>query len=120
MPAPARKRKRRQSSLGDTPAEVANVLKTQRQLNYPGGTLVAAPIPLAEALPQEDAEAYIEEAIRRADAKEISGAALTPFLLSQIVEISNGLSVVANRALLLNNCRVAAQIAAALAEREAE
>jgi pseudouridine-5'-phosphate glycosidase len=106
------------SVQADTPAAVANILQTQRQLSYPGGALVAAAIPLAEALPQKDAEAFIEEAIRRAEAQKIGGAAVTPFLLSQIAEISGGRSVVANRALLLNNCRVAAHIAVAWAERE--
>ena len=98
-----------------SPAEVAAILRAQESLGYDGGTLVTVPVPAADALPRKEAEAAIEEAIRRADEAGITGPAVTPFLLAQIAEITGGRSVTANRALLLNNCRVAAQIAAALA-----
>ncbi len=106
------------SARVDSPAEAARIFQVRRAMDYPGGVLVTAPIPAAEALPRDDAEAYIAEALGRAEARGITGAAVTPFLLSQIAEISGGRSVAANRALLLNNCKVAAQIAVALAEQE--
>jgi pseudouridine-5'-phosphate glycosidase len=98
----------------DSPAEVAELLSAQDALGYTGGTLVTVPVPAAEALPRDEVETYIEKALRRAENEGITGPAVTPFLLAQIAELSHGRSVVANRALLLNNGRVAAQIAAAL------
>jgi pseudouridine-5'-phosphate glycosidase len=99
----------------DSPAEVADLLQAQDALGYQCGMLVGVPVPAAEALPGEEVEVYIEKAIRRAESKGITGPAVTPFLLSQIAELSGGRSVTANRALLLNNSRVAAKIAAVLA-----
>jgi pseudouridine-5'-phosphate glycosidase len=61
------------------------------------------------------AEAAIAEAQRRADAQGIRGADATPFMLQQIAELTGGASIRANVALLLNNARVAAEIARALA-----
>lgn len=103
------------SVRADTPAEVAALLRAQDSLPEPrGGTLVTVPIPAADALSTAEVEAAIAEAVARADANGIVGAAVTPFLLAQVAEITQGGSVTANRALLLSNCRVAAQIAAAL------
>jgi len=45
----------------------------------------------------------------------VSGKALTPFLLARLVELTRGRARRANEALLLNNARVAARIARALA-----
>jgi pseudouridine-5'-phosphate glycosidase len=98
----------------DSPGEAAEILTVQDALGYAGGTLVVVPVPGAEALPREEVETYIEKALHRAEREEITGPAVTPFLLGQIAESSHGRSVVTNRALLLNNGRVAAKIAAAL------
>jgi pseudouridine-5'-phosphate glycosidase len=73
------------------------------------------PVPAEEALPREEAEAAIEEAIRQADAAGIAGKALTPFALAQVVELTAGRSQRANMALLVNNAHVAARIGQALA-----
>ena len=106
------------STRADTPAAVATLLRVQEQLNYPGGTLVTAPVPAAEAFTWDEAETVIAAAIREADEQGISGQAVTPFLLGRIAELTDGHSVATNRALLLNNCRVAAKIAVALAEQD--
>jgi pseudouridine-5'-phosphate glycosidase len=101
----------------DSPTEVAALLRAQKSLGERGGgMLVTVPVPAAEALESAEAETAIAEAVCRAEAQGIVGPAVTPFLLAQIAEITAGRSVRANRALLLNNCRVAAQIALALAE----
>ena len=57
----------------------------------------------------------IARASAEAQQKKISGQALTPFLLQRINELTSGKSMNANLALLLNNARLAAQIARALA-----
>jgi pseudouridine-5'-phosphate glycosidase len=103
------------TARAESPADVGAILRARESLGYSGGLLVTVPVPPADALPCEEAEAAIAESIRRADHAGITGPALTPFLLAEIAAITDGRSVAANRALLINNCRVAAQIAAALA-----
>jgi len=49
-----------------------------------------------------------------ADAAGIVGPAVTPWLLARIAEITGGRSVPANTALIVNNARIAAQLAASL------
>jgi len=105
------------TTRADSPAEVVAIIQAQKALGYTGGTLLTVPVPAADALPPKKARAAITEALRRAESAGITGPAVTPFLLAQIAKITGGQSVAANRSLLLNNCRVAAQIAVALEPR---
>ena len=102
----------------DTPEEVAAIVRARRALGPGGGELVAVPIPAADELPRAEAEAAITEATKLADESGVTGAAITPFVLAKIAELTGGRSKRANVALLLNNARVAAQIAQALASRQ--
>jgi pseudouridine-5'-phosphate glycosidase len=99
----------------DTPEKVAAIVRARRALGLEGGELVAVPIPIEDELPRAEAEAAIEQATRLADEAGITRAAVTPFILAKIAELTNGRSKKANIALLLNNARVAARIAQALA-----
>lgn len=103
------------AARADTPQEIAEIVRAREALRLPGGVLVTVPVPAEAELPRAEAEAAIETAVRLADEAGVSGAALTPFILSRIVELTEGRSVRANLALLLNNARVAAEIAQALA-----
>jgi pseudouridine-5'-phosphate glycosidase len=58
----------------------------------------------------------INQAVREAAEKGIRGSAVTPFLLGRVSELSGGASLRTNLALLRNNARLAAQIAAQLGE----
>ena len=98
-----------------TAADVANIIRARRELNLPGGELVCVPVPREAELPRAEAEQAILTAQSMADEQGIHGAASTPFLLEQIARLTNGASVRANVALLLNDARVAAQIARELA-----
>ncbi|MCS7060730.1 MAG: pseudouridine-5'-phosphate glycosidase [Anaerolineae bacterium] len=98
----------------ESPREVAQIVWARRALSLPGGELICVPVPQADELPRDVAEAAIAEAQRLADAQGIHGAAATPFLLDQIAKLTHGASVRANVALLRNNARVAAEIAQAL------
>jgi pseudouridine-5'-phosphate glycosidase len=69
------------------------------------------------ALPDDVAHAAVDRAIADAEAARISGPALTPWLLARIAELTDGLSVPANTALIVNNARVAASLAASLVGR---
>jgi len=98
----------------DTPEEVAAIVRARRALGLGGGELVAVPVPAADELPRAEAEAAIAEATKLADEFGVTGAAITPFVLAKIAELTDGRSKRANVALLLNNARVAAHIARAL------
>jgi pseudouridine-5'-phosphate glycosidase len=65
-------------------------------------------------LQHSEIEGIIQQALQEAVQQHIHGAAMTPFLLSKVSELSGGTSLRANLDLLHNNARVAAQIANAL------
>lgn len=98
----------------DSPQEVTDIIRARRAAGLPGGELVAAPVPLEDELAGDMAERAIARATQEAEAQNMRGAALTPFVLARVAELTGGQSVRANRALLLNNARVAAQVACAL------
>jgi pseudouridine-5'-phosphate glycosidase len=101
------------SVRADSPAEVAEILRGHWEVPSAGGLLIGVPCPESDAIPLEE----VQEALRQAEteARDVSGAALTPFLLSRMSEYTNGRSLGANLALLRNNAQVAAGIAVALA-----
>ena len=100
----------------DTPEEVAAIVRARDTLKLPGGTLVAVPVPPDEELPASEAEEAIAHALAEAEAQGITGKAATPFLLARVSELTGEASLRANVALLLNNARVASQIAGVLAQ----
>ena len=83
------------------------------------GLVVAVPIPEADALPRAEIGAAIKQASSAADAQGVRGAAWTPFVLDDLRQRTGGRTVEANRALVLNNARVAAELASALAQSPA-
>jgi pseudouridine-5'-phosphate glycosidase len=102
------------SARADTPEEIAAIAREHWALGLPGAILVAQPPPAAAALSAEHIESVIAQAQAEAEAQHIHGQAVTPFLLQRVNELSGGASMQANLALLLNNARLAAQIASAL------
>jgi pseudouridylate synthase len=95
-------------------AAVAAIARVQLELGL-GGLLVCVPVPEAEALPGDVARDAVERAVREADAAGIHGPATTPWLLARIAEITDGESIRANTALIVNNARMAGELAVALA-----
>lgn len=104
----------------DTPKEAAAIVEAKRKLGLPGGVLICAPVPAEYELPAAEANAAIEQALAEADAQGVRGKAITPFLLARIVELTGERSLRANLALLENNVRIGAQIAAALASNASQ
>ena len=100
----------------DSAADVARIVQARRELELPGGELVCVPVPREAELSRDVAEQAIAEAQRMADEQGVHGAASTPFLLDQIAKLTRGASVRANVALLLNDARVAADIAQVIAD----
>jgi pseudouridylate synthase len=98
----------------ETAAEVAAALDAKQAMGLSGGMVVANPIPAEHALEDKEIGAVIDEAIREMGRLGISGKDTTPFLLARIAERTGGRSLVANIELVINNARLAAEIAAAL------
>lgn len=95
----------------ETPVDVLNIFQAQRALAIDSALLVAVPVPAEFEVPAEELQLVLTTALEDAEWKGISGPALTPFLLSQMAERSEGATLRANIALLENNARVAAEIA---------
>ncbi len=98
-----------------TEAQAARIIHAAHMIEAQHGLLITVPVPEADALSAEVAEAAIEQATQEADAHGIHGKALTPYVLSRVVELTGGASLRANRALLINNAATAARIAVELA-----
>ena len=96
-------------------AEIAGWVHTHWSLPDTGGVLVANPVPRERALEWAVAQAAIEQALKEADAKDVRGKELTPFLLQRIVELTGGKSLEANIALVKHNAALAARLAGELA-----
>jgi pseudouridine-5'-phosphate glycosidase len=110
----------RESGLGvsvrlDSAGEIAEFARAHWKLGMRSGVLVTNPIPEAEAIPGSEMEPMISKASAEAVEGHVHGQALTPFLLQRISELTGGKSLKANLALLLNNARLAAQIAGMVA-----
>jgi pseudouridine-5'-phosphate glycosidase len=99
----------------ETPAEAAAVWRAHRALGGGGGLLLAVPPPAEAALPPAQIEPVIQRALAQAAAAGVRGQAVTPFLLAAVARETHGESLRANMALLRQNARVAAAVAAALA-----
>jgi pseudouridine-5'-phosphate glycosidase len=99
----------------DTPAEIAAVLRAKWAAGLAGGVLIANPIPPEYEIPHEQIDAVIGQALLEAQEQGVEGALVTPFLLSRVSELTEGRSLDSNIALVLNNARLAAQVARALA-----
>ncbi|MEL7212150.1 MAG: pseudouridine-5'-phosphate glycosidase [Pseudomonadota bacterium] len=106
MPAPLRM---------DTPTQIAKAHQMRAAMGLPGGQLVTNPIPQDAQIPHETLAPLIEQALAEAEAQGITAKDVTPFLLGRLFELTEGASLAANIALVLNNARLAAQIAVALA-----
>ena len=100
----------------DSPEELAAMFAAQRDLGFKGGMLVTNPIPEEYAMPKDVIDAAIEQALRECKEQGVHGKETTPFLLARVVELTGGDSLESNIQLVLNNARVAARTAVALAK----
>lgn len=98
----------------DTPQQAAHIITAARGLGLNQGILFTVPVPEADELPAETAEAAIRQATDEAAAQGIHGKAITPFVLGRVAELTEGESRRANVSLLQNNARIGGQIAIAL------
>ena len=101
----------------DTPEEIAAIMKTKWALGLTGGLMIANPVPEADEIKAEALSGIIAQALDNARNKGVTGKAITPFLLDWIRHKTDGKSLATNRALVMNNAKVAAQIAVAYAKK---
>jgi len=98
----------------DTPEEIVELAQSHWGMGMQSAILVTNPVPVADAIPRAEMDPIIAKASSEAVEEKIRGQDLTPYLLRRINELSGGRSLRANLSLLLNNARLAAQIARAL------
>ena len=98
----------------DTPQEIVDFAHAHWGTGLHSAVLVTNPVPETGAISKSEMEPYIEQANREAREQGVHGKALTPFLLPRISELTEGKSMRANLALLLNHARLAAKIAGTL------
>jgi pseudouridylate synthase len=97
----------------DSVEEIARLIAQHWGIGRNGGLMIANPIPAADAIDVKSIEAAVEGALAEARVKNISQKDVTPYLLSRIVEMTNGKSLQANIKLISHNASVAAEIAVA-------
>jgi pseudouridylate synthase len=94
--------------------DVSQIADARRDLGLNSAILVTVPVPAEYEMESTEVEALIAAALSAAEIQGISGKKMTPFLLNELSQKSGGKTLAANVALLENNARVAADIAAAL------
>jgi len=95
----------------DDSKDAAHALRTKFHLGIDGAVLVTNPVPQDHALEAAEIDGTIELAINEMNKRGITGKETTPFLLARIAEETDGESLHANIELVLNNARLAAEIA---------
>lgn len=99
----------------ESASEVVEIFRAQRALQMPSALLVTVPVPEKFEVAADQLTSVLNDALDAAEKKGIGGRELTPFLLSEMAQQSQGATLIANIALLENNVRVAAEIARGLA-----
>ena len=98
----------------NTATEAADLIAAHQSIPNAGGIVIANPVPADAAIPSQDVEKWILNALTEAQESGVSGKDLTPFLLSSLTRLSSGATLASNIALLENNASVAAEIAVEL------
>ena len=101
----------------DSAEQIAAAARMRAALGLPGGQLVANPIPVEAEISRAEIMPVVEAALAEAAVQGIAAKAVTPFLLQRIFELTKGRSLEANIALVLNNARLGAAIAGAMARQ---
>lgn len=100
----------RVSARADSPQAAARIARAHWELGLHSATLLVVPPPVEVALPRDEVEKAIQQALAEAG-PDVIGQAVTPYLLSKVSALTHGASLRANLSLLKNNARLAAQVA---------
>jgi pseudouridine-5'-phosphate glycosidase len=98
----------------DSAGQIAAAAAMRGRLGLKGGQLVANPIPPEAEIARDQIMPVIEQALSEAETQGVAAKEVTPFLLQRIFELTGGRSLQSNIALVLNNARLASQIAIAM------
>jgi len=101
----------------DDVGDIASLITVKYDMGLRGGIVIACPIPEAFEIPADDINVTIQRALDAAVSANITGKRVTPFLLEQIKQLTDGKSLEANIQLVQNNGTIGGQIAAKLCER---
>ncbi|MDK9697928.1 MAG: pseudouridine-5'-phosphate glycosidase [Siculibacillus sp.] len=97
----------------DEAEDLARFWATRRALGLDGGLLLANPVPVEAEIPRAEMEAVIARAVAEVEAAGVRAKDVTPRLLARIVELTDGRSLTTNRALVISNAHLAAEVARA-------
>lgn len=95
----------------DSAADIASMLKAKWDLGLSGGAVIANPIPVEYEMPPAIINAAIDKALADSRAEGVRGKDVTPFLLARVKDLTGGDSLESNIALVMNNARLAAELA---------
>jgi pseudouridine-5'-phosphate glycosidase len=98
----------------DSAEEVAGLARARDALGLEAALVVCVPVPSESEVDARVIEESLSEALSEAEHRGVRGRDITPFLLAHMSRASGGATLSANVALLEENARVAAEIAAAL------
>ncbi|WP_026792413.1 pseudouridine-5'-phosphate glycosidase [Pleomorphomonas oryzae] len=98
----------------DSAAEIAAFQKARETIGIDGGMLIANPVPETDEIPAVRMQGFISASLASAKAAGISAKEVTPYLLADMFERTAGSSLKTNIALVMNNARLAADVAKAL------
>jgi pseudouridine-5'-phosphate glycosidase len=102
------------TSVPDVTA-AAELVGVHLGLGLGGGMLLCVPVPAEDAVAEAVAVEAVERAVDEASREGVAGPALTPWLLARIGTLTEGASIRANTALIVNNARAAGELARKLA-----
>ena len=102
----------------DSAQSQAQFIRTKWQLGLQGGVVLSNPVPSDMEIPAVQIDQIVEQALQEAHTQGITGKRITPYLLQRINTLTHGQSLKTNIALVKNNAKVGAQLAAALAHKQ--
>jgi pseudouridylate synthase len=94
--------------------DISSLVKAHWACGNSNSVLIVVPLPKEFEIDHTQVEIALQIALEEANKNHIHGAATTPFLLQKMNELTGGLTLKANLALLKKNAEVAAKIAIAL------
>lgn len=97
----------------DQAAQIVQAFKVKEQLQIAGGIVITTPIPEKDELDAGKFSAWLDTILGEMEAKKIIGKDVTPFILGRLHAISEGETVLANKALVKNNLALGAKLAKA-------
>ncbi len=97
----------------ETAEEVADIMQAREALRILSALVVANPLPTSEQLDPDVHDRVLEEGLRLAAARNVTGKGVTPFLLDHFHRASHGASLIVNEQIIVRNAELAARIAVA-------